>query len=56
MLLKYRKETNIVSFFYIIGCTYLDKNNKSDLWSLWSISTSIISDGPIKIKNHTVTC
>ena len=33
VLLKYRKETNIVCFSYIIGCVYLNKN-MSDLWSL----------------------
>ena len=49
--LKYRKETNI--FFYIMGCVYLDKN----ISDLWSISTSIISDGHIfKLRNHTVSC
>ena len=33
VFLKCRKETNIVSFSYIIGCVYLNKNI-SDLWSL----------------------
>ena len=33
MLLRYRIETNIVFFTYIMGCVYLNKN-VSDLWSL----------------------
>ena len=33
VLLKYRKESNIVCFSYIVGGVRLDKNI-SDLWSL----------------------
>ena len=32
VLLKNRKETNMVCFSYIIGCIYLNENI-SDLWS-----------------------
>ena len=47
VLLKYRKETNIVVSSFI-GCSYLYKN----MWFMVFISTSIISE-PIKLKNHT---
>ena len=47
MLSKYRKELNIVFFFYIIGCVHVNKKYEGFMVFL---SKSIISDGPIKLK------
>ena len=53
MVLKYTKELNIVWVSYIVVCVHLNKNYK---WFMVFANTSIISEGPIKLKNQTVRC
>ena len=50
MVLKYTKGPNTVCVSYIIGCVHLNK------WFMIFVNASIKSDGPIKLKNHTVRC
>ena len=49
MVLKYKKESNIVCVSYITGCLHLKK-------FMVFVNTRIILDRPIKWKSHTVSC